>query len=84
MNKVTHFIRAHQLCMEGFQRLFNDRFMTVWSAPNYLFRFGNMATILEVDENKNLHFNIFADAPDSRKLKNEKSMNLVNDKSYFI
>jgi serine/threonine-protein phosphatase PPG1 len=84
MNKVSHFIRAHQICMEGFQKLFGDRFITVWSAPNYLYRFGNMASILEIDETKDLHFNVFADAPENKKLKNEKSMQLVNDKQYFI
>jgi len=84
LNKVTHFLRAHQLCMEGYQLLFNDRFMTVWSAPNYLYRFGNMASILEIDENKKFFFNLFADAPESKKIKNEKQASLVNDKNYFI
>ena len=85
VNKVTHFLRAHQLCMEGYQLLFKERFMTVWSAPNYLYRFGNMASILEIDENKKFFFNLFADAPESKKIKNEKQQaSLVNDKNYFI
>lgn len=84
LNKITHLIRAHQLCMEGYQLLFNEKFITVWSAPNYLYRFGNMASILEIDEIKNLHFNLFSDSPDNKRLKNEKHMNLVNDKQYFI
>ena len=28
---------------------------------------GNLASILEVDENANLHFNIFSDSPDNLK-----------------
>ncbi len=48
-NKIKKVLRAHQLCMQGFQILFDGKFVTVWSAPNYCYRFGtvdHMATIL--------------------------------------
>ena len=44
---------------------------TVWSAPNYCYRFENLASILELDENLNYYFNIFEDAPENKKKKPE-------------
>lgn len=43
----------------------------MWSAPNYCYRFENLASILELDENLNEHFNIFEDAPENKKKKEE-------------
>ncbi|KAI9292679.1 Metallo-dependent phosphatase [Neoconidiobolus thromboides FSU 785] len=61
LNQMDHILRAHQLCMEGYQVLFDGLLSTVWSAPNYCYRCGNMASILEVET---AFFNIFAAAPD--------------------
>ena len=61
LNSVETVIRAHQLCMEGFNILFNGKVITVWSAPHYLSKFFNLASILEVDDNCNKHFNVFED-----------------------
>jgi serine/threonine-protein phosphatase PPG1 len=62
-NNISLICRAHQLCMDGYQSLFNDTFITVWSAPNYCYRCGNLATILEIDDRKNQFFNTFEAAP---------------------
>lgn len=63
LNKLAHISRAHQLCMEGYQELFRDTFSTVWSAPNYCHRFGNLAAVMAIDDhldvrNKVLHASI--------------------------
>jgi serine/threonine-protein phosphatase PPG1 len=63
LNGFKHLTRAHQLCNEGYLLLFKDQLSTVWSAPNYLYRFENLASIMEVDEYCNKSFNIFSDSP---------------------
>lgn len=66
-NGMNHILRAHQLCMEGFSVMYEDRLSTVWSAPNYCYRCGNMASILEVGPNGTKHFNVFDAAPENER-----------------
>ena len=65
-NNCIRIYRAHQLCQEGFAEFFDGKLATVWSAPNYCYRFGNLASILELDEKLNGYFNIFEDSPDNK------------------
>ncbi|KAE8726890.1 Serine/threonine-protein phosphatase 4 catalytic subunit 1 [Hibiscus syriacus] len=66
-NKIDYICRAHQLVMEGYKWMFNNQIVTVWSAPNYCYKCGNVAAILELDENLNKKFLVFDAAPqDSR------------------
>ena len=50
--------------------LFNGKIITVWSAPNYCNKFFNLASILEIDENLNKHFNVYEDS--DRKVSDEE------------
>jgi hypothetical protein len=55
--------------MEGYQLFFDDMLSTVWSAPNYCYRAGNLASVLEISESLERHFNVFGPCPeDERRL----------------
>ncbi|KAI8388804.1 serine/threonine-protein phosphatase 4 catalytic subunit [Radiomyces spectabilis] len=62
-NGLDLIARAHQLVMEGYKLMFNDTIVTVWSAPNYCYRCGNIAAILRLDDNLEKEFLLFEAAP---------------------
>jgi len=81
VNKVDHIVRSNQLCMDGYQVLFNNKLSTVWSAPNYCYRCGNVAAIIEVSETLERHFNTFIAAPESQRLPYDPTKELPD---YFM
>lgn len=55
--------RAHQLVMDGYNWSHEKSVVTIFSAPNYCYRCGNQAAIMEVDENLQKTFLQFDPAP---------------------
>jgi serine/threonine-protein phosphatase 2A catalytic subunit len=49
-NNFKFIVRAHQLVMEGYSWTHPERCVTVFSAPNYCYRCGNMAAIMEIGD----------------------------------
>ena len=49
-NDFKFIVRAHQLVMEGYSWTHPNTCVTVFSAPNYCYRCGNMAAIMEVGD----------------------------------
>jgi serine/threonine-protein phosphatase len=79
-NNIDIICRAHQLVMEGYKWHFNETVLTVWSAPNYCYRCGNVAAILELEDNLQRDFTIFEAAPqvnDVIDFKTNKNVNHV-------
>lgn len=85
-NGVELIARAHQLAMEGYKWMFSENaahqgsVVTVWSAPNYMYRCGNVAAVLELDEHLDRKFRIFEAAPADER--GPKSSQVIPD--YFL
>lgn len=68
INELELVARAHQLVMDGFKYWFKDQtLVTVWSAPNYCYRCGNVASILNVNQQLERSFDIFHAVQESSK-----------------
>jgi len=62
-NGLSFICRAHQLVLEGYTWAHENAVVTIFSAPNYCYRCGNQAAILELDDKMNKNFIQFDPSP---------------------
>lgn len=61
-NGLRFIIRAHELVMDGYRWCHDMNVVTVFSAPNYCYRAGNLAAFMEIDEHLNYKFTQFCES----------------------
>lgn len=61
-NNITNICRSHQLLQDGYRIIFKETLVTIWSAPNYCYRCGNVAAIMELDSFLNKRFITFRES----------------------
>ena len=64
-NNQNMIARAHQQVMDGFSRHHNKKVTTIFSAPNYCYRCGNQAAIMEVDEHHSMTYTQYSQATET-------------------
>ncbi|CAK5262151.1 unnamed protein product [Mycena citricolor] len=83
VNGLSLIARAHQLVNEGYKHVFDEAVVTVWSAPNYCYRCGNMAAILTLKESGESEFTVFGAAEENERDKGMQTRKM-NTMPYFV
>lgn len=78
VNSLDKICRAHQMMQTGHKFSHEKNVCTVFSAPNYCYRCGNLASIVEVNEHLEMNFQQF----ESVNRTNEEKKTIIPD--YFI
>lgn len=68
INNLKLICRAHQLVHEGYKFMFDEKLVTVWSAPNYCYRCGNIASIMVFKDVNRQEPKLFRAVPDSERV----------------
>ncbi len=66
-NHISQICRSHQLVMSGYREMFNKGLVTVWSAPNYCYRCGNLGAVLELAEDMSKNYAVFGSCPQNER-----------------
>ena len=81
INRLDLIARSHQLVQEGYKYFFPDEnLVTVWSAPNYCYRCGNVASVLTLTDGLKRDFKIFEAVQDEQR----NILPSKNTNNYFI
>ena len=76
LNDLKFVSRAHQLVMRGYNWCHNKQVLSIFSAPNYCYRCGNEAAVIEIEDENNFNFKTYSAAPKGvyikRKYKKER------------
>lgn len=67
-NGLSLVCRAHQLAMEGYGWHHQKNVLTVFSAPNYCYRCGNQAAVVELNSQLKFNFLQYDPAPRDKDL----------------
>ena len=65
LNNLKFVARAHQLVMRGYNWCHNKQVLSIFSAPNYCYRCGNEAAIMEIEDENNFNAKTYSSAPKS-------------------
>ncbi|RPD72753.1 Metallo-dependent phosphatase [Lentinus tigrinus ALCF2SS1-7] len=84
VNSLRLIARAHQLVQEGYKYMFDEQLVTVWSAPNYCYRCGNMASILTIRDDGERSFTVYDAAPENERDKGMQRTRKMGNMPYFV
>nr|XP_019047514.1 serine/threonine-protein phosphatase 6 catalytic subunit [Kwoniella bestiolae CBS 10118]OCF26444.1 serine/threonine-protein phosphatase 6 catalytic subunit [Kwoniella bestiolae CBS 10118] len=84
VNSLSLIARAHQLVQEGYKHMFDNSLVTVWSAPNYCYRCGNSASIMQVDESGQTDFKVYGAARENDTDMKNPALRRMQTPSYFV
>ncbi len=78
-NGLSLICRAHQLVQEGYKYMWDDQLVTIWSAPNYCYRCGNVAAVVELKSAEERAAKIFQAVADEN-----RAVPIRNSSPYFL
>lgn len=64
--------------------MFDDKLVTVWSAPNYCYRCGNSASIMQVDDGGKTNFKVYEAAAENETDNRNPANRRAAAPNYFV